>query len=283
MKTAKAVPVLMYHHVSPNPGLVTVSPENFRAQMRHLAEHGWRTLGLDDLARFLSGSPLPEKSIVITFDDGYLDNWVHAHPVMAEFGLHGVIFIVTGWIGGGAPRPHAGASKLGAGETAPLPATPDHKTCKRLIASGRADEVMLRWSEIEAMIAAGTFEFHSHTHSHTRWDQIEPDPVCRHERLTADLATSRVALHAHLGAASSHLCWPQGYFDYDYLCSAQEAGFDYCYTTRPGTCMTNTDPRTIPRIVAKNHDTGWFRRRLWLYRKPALTRAYLALQGKAAA
>ena len=41
----------------------------------------------------------------------------------------------------------------------------------RLVAAGRADEVMLRWSEIEAMRAAGTFEFHSHTHTHTRWDK----------------------------------------------------------------------------------------------------------------
>lgn len=279
MKTAKAVPVLMYHHVSPNPGLVTVSPENFRAQMRHLAEHGWRTLGLDDLARFLSGSPLPEKSIVITFDDGYLDNWVHAHPVMAEFGLHGVIFIVTGWIGGGAPRPHAGASKLGAGETAPLPATPDHKTCKRLIADGRTDEVMLRWSEIEAMIAAGTFEFHSHTHTHTRWDQIETDPEKRLARLAADLHDSRETLRERLGKTTAHLCWPWGLDLAGYGQTADKLGYRYRYTTKRGVLMPTMGRDSIPRIVIKNRDGRWFGKRVEIYRRPWLATAYLALRG----
>lgn len=283
MNTACAVPVLMYHHVSPSPGLVTISPENFRAQMRYLAENGWHTIGLDDLARFLAGEPLPAKSVVITFDDGYLDNWVWVHPVMAEYGLHGAIFLVTGWIGDGPPRPHAANAKLGAGGAAPLPATPDHRACKAAIAAGRADDVMLRWSEIEAMRAAGSFEFHSHTHTHTRWDLVEPDAACRHERLAADLAASRAVLHAHFGAASSHLCWPQGYFDSDYLHAAQKAGFVHCYTTRPGTCTTDTDAKVIPRFVVKDRDAGWFGRRLWLYRQSALTQAYLALQGKAVA
>lgn len=280
MKIARAVPVLMYHHVSPNPGLVTVSPENFRAQMRYLAENGWRTLGLDELARFLAGEPLPAKSVAITFDDGYLDNWIYAHPVMAEFGLHGAIFLVTGWIGDGPPRPHASRAKVGAGETAPVPATPNHSACKAAIAAGRADEAVLRWGEIEAMRTAGTFEFHSHTHTHTRWDQTVADPAARCAALVSDLAASRAALHERLGAASSHLCWPQGYFDGDYLRVAQETGFTRCYTTQPGTCMAGTAAAAIPRIVIKDQGAGWLARRLRFYRHPALTRLYLALQGK---
>ncbi|MFN3884375.1 MAG: polysaccharide deacetylase family protein [Rhodocyclaceae bacterium] len=278
MKTAKAIPVLMYHHVSPNPGLVTVSPENFRAQMRYLAEHGWHTLTLDDLARFLAGKPMPAKSVVITFDDGYLDNWVYAHPIMAEYGLHGAIFIVTGWIGNGPSRPHAGA-KVGAEGTASLPPTPNHKDCKAAIAAGRADEVMLRWSEIEAMRAAGTFEFHSHTHTHTRWDLIEPDPETRYAKLAADLNTSRETLQARLGKASRHLCWPWGHYQDDFIGVAQATGFDYLYTTDAHVNVRGSRPEQIGRFVAKDKDGAWLFRRVQLYAHPWLARYYRWLHG----
>lgn len=275
MNTARAVPVLMYHHVSPSPGLVTIAPENFRAQMAWLARNGWRTIGLDALARFIHGEPLPAKSMVITFDDGYLDNWVHAHPVMAEHGLHGVIFLITGWIGEGPVRPHAGLGDA--------PPTPAHKACMDAVRSGRNDDVMLRWSEVLAMREAGTFEFHSHTHTHTRWDQIETDPAVREAKLAHDLERSRHALREHLGAASTHLCWPQGYYDAGYQRQAQANGFTHLYTVAPGTCTAMTPAQAIPRIVVKDRGAGWLGRRLWLYHRPTLARAYLAVRGKGAA
>ena len=58
----------MYHHVSPNPGLVTVSPQVFREHMAWIAAHGYTTVGCDELAAFLAGAPLPKKSVVVTFD-----------------------------------------------------------------------------------------------------------------------------------------------------------------------------------------------------------------------
>lgn len=277
MKTAKAIPVLMYHHVSPNPGLVTVSPENFRAHMRYLAEHGWHTLTLDDLARFLAGDPMPAKSVVITFDDGYLDNWVHAHPIMAEYGLHGAIFIVTGWIGDGPPRPHAANTKLGAGGTALLPVTADHRACKAAIASGRADEVMLRWSEIEAMRAAGTFEFHSHTHTHQRWDQIEPDPKVRYAKLTADLAASRETLQRRLGETNRHLCWPWGIRAEGYGEAAVAMGFHYQYGVDRGSVHAMGHRSLLPRLAARDV-RGWLARQCRLYASPLLASLYSRLR-----
>ena len=74
-----------------------------------------------------------------------------------------VIFTVTGWLGEGPVREGS-------------PETPDHRECKRRIAAGDADSVILRWSEAERLQAAGVFEFHSHTHTHTRWDKTVADP-----------------------------------------------------------------------------------------------------------
>lgn len=265
MKPASALPVLMYHHVSPNRGLVTVSPETFRAQMTWLAEHGYRSVGCDDLARYLAGAPLPEKSVLVSFDDGYLDNFVHAFPVLRELGLKATVFLITGRIGDGSLRHDA--------------PTPNHAECMARIASGQADDVMLRWSEVEHAVAAGVFEFHSHTHSHTRWDREIGDPQLREQKLADDLASSRATLASRLGSASRHLCWPQGYYDADYQRIAKAAGFDHLYTVEKGTCTRGTATDRIPRIVVKDRRDDWFGRRLWLYRHPLLAAAYLRLRG----
>lgn len=269
---AHALPVLMYHHVSPSPGLVTVSPQTFRAQMAWLARHGYRSVGCEELAAFLRGEALAPRSVLITFDDGYLDNWVYAHPLLQEFGLHAVIFLITQLIGDGVPRPHAGAG----GAT---PHCPDHNGCKARIAADAADDAMLRWSEVAAMRVAGTAEFHSHTHSHTRWDRQIADRQARMAALGADLAASRAALTQRLGHASAHLCWPQGWFDDDYVQVARQHGFNYLYTTRPGTNPPSQPADAIRRIVVKDRPGAWFSSRMWLYRHPRLTGIYSALRG----
>jgi peptidoglycan/xylan/chitin deacetylase (PgdA/CDA1 family) len=263
MKSARALPILMYHHVSPAPGLVTVSPQTFRDQIAGMAQRGYRSVGCNDLAAFLAGKPLPEKSVMITFDDGYLDNYVHAHPVLSEFGFTAVLFLITGRIGDGAMRPTG------------VPA--DHRACMESIKAGRSDDVMLRWSEVEEMRTAGSFEFHSHTHTHTRWDRTEADLSRREQCLVDDLGHSRDILRNRLGTVSSHLCWPQGYYDDSYRRMAKLSGFDYLYTVEKGTCTRTSDPQRIRRVVTKDRRGNWLPSRLWIYRQPALAAAYLAL------
>ena len=74
---ANSIPVLTYHHVSSSGGSLTISPENFESQIGWLAKNGYVTLTADEFARFLHGAPMPRKSVLLTFDDGYLDNYVH--------------------------------------------------------------------------------------------------------------------------------------------------------------------------------------------------------------
>ncbi len=264
------LPVLMYHHVSPRPGLVTCSPENFREQMAWLAQNGWTTLSTEAFAEALASGVLPKKCVLITFDDGYLDNWVYAYPVLQEFGLKATIFLITGWIGDGPPRPHAGQSGV-------LPGS-NHKEAMAEARVGRFDASFLRWSEVDAMRVNGCVDFHSHTHSHTRWDRQLADPSERDAALLADLSASQQILRARLGATTRHLCWPQGYYDSRYQTIAHEAGFTHLYTTEHGVVRAGCSFERLPRIVAKDKGGAWFSRRMKIYGHPALSALYLAMK-----
>ena len=269
---AQAVPVLMYHHVSPNPGLVTVSLETFTDHMGYLARAGYTTLTADQFLAFLQGSyQAPLKSVLITFDDGYLDNYVYAYPTLQSLGLHAVVFCVTGWLSDGKPRKHVG-------ESAAPPTCPNHSACKQAIAAGRADEVMLRWSEVQQMSDDGTIEVHSHTHTHTRWDKMFPDAEQRIKRLDQDLSHSQQTLLARLGKQSNHLCWPQGYFDAAYQTAATRLGFVAQYTTSQHVNSRTTAPNHVGRFVAKDLSAKWLATRLFLYSSPRLGSLYHRLR-----
>jgi len=279
-KAARAVPVLMYHHISTSPGMITVSPHHFAAQMAYLARAGYRTVGSAQLAAYLAGEPLPEKSVVLTFDDGYLDNWVHAHPVLHAHGLTALCFLVTCWIGDGKARPNAHSASA-------IPPLLSHADCVRATENGHADHAILRWSEIEAMRQAGTFEFHSHTHSHVRWDKIARTREEKCAGLKQDLFDSRATLASHLGEVSDHLCWPQGYFDDDYRRIAREAGFRHFYTCETGSNLrgrhdgsgnSSDGERSIARLEVRDRPASWLASRLWVHSRPAISRMYLSIK-----
>jgi len=270
MSLGQPLPVLMYHHVSPKPGLVTCSPENFRAQMQWLASNGWTTLSTTAFAAAIASGEVPKKSVLLTFDDGYLDNWVHVHPVLQEFGQRATIFLITGWIGDGPARAHAGQGGQ--------PDLPNHRQAMAATAEGRFDDAFLRWSEIEAMRAAGTVDFHSHTHTHTRWDRTVAEQSARDAALGEDLLASRATLAARLGEATPHLCWPQGYFDAAYQKVAQAVGFTHLYTTEPGVVRRDVDVARLPRLVVKDKPADWFGRRMGIYGRPLLSALYLGLK-----
>ena len=264
MTTHTIVPVLMYHHVTPAGGAINVTPDHFRDQLAWLRDHGYRSLTCDEFAGHLAGRPVPPRSVLITFDDGYLDNYVHAWPLLKEFGFHAVIFLVTSWMGEGEVR----ASTADAG-VADLPATPDHAECTRLVKNGQAADIALRWSEVLRMQEEGVCEFHSHTHTHTRWDQLEP--ADKNDHMRRELQDSRRMLSERLGGVSDHLCWPQGYFDPDYVRIAQDAGFRHLYTTRAfGLNRPGTPPDSIFRFAVRNTSGDSVGRRIRVASSPVI-------------
>ncbi len=104
------VPMLMYHYISVPPEDadkyrldLSVAPEAFQAQMAYLAENGYTTIDLYDLSLAITGKkPLPPKPVIITMDDGYLDNYENAFPVLQAYGQKAMFFIVTDFVDQGA-------------------------------------------------------------------------------------------------------------------------------------------------------------------------------------
>ncbi len=105
LRTAR-VPILMYHYVSvPPPDAdiyrldLSVTPAALDAQMAYLAAEGYHPIRLADLAdHLLNGTPLPTKPIVLTFDDGYADNYENAVPILRKYKFTATFFIITQFV-----------------------------------------------------------------------------------------------------------------------------------------------------------------------------------------
>ncbi len=94
------VPILMYHHVgAPYRNQFNVPLSDFKAQMDYLAQNGYTTVSMAQIAAALRGqSELPPCPVAITFDDGYADVYHNALPVLRKHGFHATFYVVTGYI-----------------------------------------------------------------------------------------------------------------------------------------------------------------------------------------
>ena len=96
----RGLSVLMYHSIGYEKNNdLKIPKEQFKEQMKYLKNNGYNTLTIKEFYDFLTvNKPIPEKSLLITFDDGYLDNYKYAFPILKEYGLRATFFIVTNTI-----------------------------------------------------------------------------------------------------------------------------------------------------------------------------------------
>lgn len=94
------VPVLNYHQINDrDKNSLTVNVEQFGCQMKYLHDNGYNTITPTQLADYLEGkASLPEKPVLITFDDGYRDNYKNAYPILKEYGMTGTIFLISDYV-----------------------------------------------------------------------------------------------------------------------------------------------------------------------------------------
>lgn len=241
------IPVLLYHHVNPHRGdTVTVTPEAFSEQMRFLAVSGYRTLRLNEILSYARGdADISEKAAVVTFDDGWLDTYIWAFPILREYGIHVAQFLIV-------DRVERASEKV-----IEVPRdVPDHNTCKSLIAQGEAGKVVLNWDIVAELGSSGLVEFHSHTMGHERCDGLS------RERLESELEKSKKLIETRTGKPCTCLAWPYGRYDDAAVGIATSLGYEGMFTTNAGIVTKGSDSFHINRIFVQTEDIEVFKANL---------------------
>lgn len=213
------LPILTYHHVGPRTrgarlkGLY-VRPELFNRQMRELRDAGFSPGSLDELAR--GGKP-PPRSVVVTFDDGFRDVFLHALPGLADSGLRAIQFLVAERIGG---------------------------TNEWQQQAGDVREPLMNEAQVRAWLAAG-HEIGSHTLTHP-WLTRIPAAQAREE-----ISSSRKVLEDRFGVAVRHFCYPYGDVNEAIRELVGETGYATACTTRTGMNRSGCDPLMLQRFTAR--------------------------------
>ena len=98
----RGIPVLYYHSVRESAdNEVTITPNMLRTQLKYIKDEGYTELTINELKDYiLNNSPIPNKSIVITFDDGYMDNYSCAFPILKDLNMIATIFCITSELDG---------------------------------------------------------------------------------------------------------------------------------------------------------------------------------------
>ena len=186
----RPVPVLMYHHINHHKGdMVTITPEVFEGQMEYLYRAGYRTLKIDELITYINGGlTLTQKAVVVTFDDGWLDNYMYAFPVLKKYKINATVFLITNRVENASLK----NSKFKVQNSKLL--IPTHNESKVLIENSEDWKVVLNWELIKEMSNSGMIEFYSHTKSHAKCNSL-PE-----KELMEELKESREIIEKRLGS-----------------------------------------------------------------------------------
>jgi len=186
--------VLCYHAVSDEwQHAMSVPPAYLRDQVQSVLERGYRPMTLTD-AR---ARPAP-RTVVVTFDDGFLSTYLQGRPVLEELGVPATVFLPTSFVSSGQPLSWTGFD--------PAPLADPRELCP------------MTWAHARALTDLG-WEVGSHSRTHPVLTQTDD------ERLRAELVESRDELAQHLGPARRTLAYPFGEADRRVMTAAADAGY----------------------------------------------------------
>ncbi len=212
----RTVRVLCYHNLRDRAAnLYETSVADFRSQLRILREGGFRAITIRELADYLSNvQDIPEKSVAITFDDGYKSALTVAKPVLDEFGFRATLFLITDTVGG-----------------------------KR----------NLTWEDVKQLAAAG-WDVGSHTVTHsnlTRRSRGESSGQ-HQERIVREISASYARIEKELGVPPVALAYPFGNYDAACMQACRDAGYRVALSIAPGAVDQQSDPWRLPRKMVVN-------------------------------
>ena len=220
--------ILAYHSISEyRKDALAVRAVDFEAQMAWLSHCGYRAVTLSEFAKqdFKRG----ERIVLITFDDGYADNYTVALPILKRYGFLATIFLVTDYVN----SQHI--FEWDTGKITPI-----------------CNEVhyrILTWDQVHEMANYG-IEFGSHTCTHPELTTLAP------ERCWEEIVRSQADLRARLGRDVVSFCYPRGDLAPNVIDMVEKAGYDCAVVTpkRPGISLTRY---TLRRIGIYHHNVPW--------------------------
>jgi len=220
-----SVPILTYHKINPDRKTggfgLRVMPADFDWEMQYLKTNGYQTVDLGDVVNhFQTGRKLPGKPIVITFDDGYQDNYRYAWPILQKYGFTATVFIVPHIVGG--------------------------INAYDYYANLQPKNKMMTWQEIKEMNAAG-ITIGAHTLDHANLTSVSPAEAQR------QIAESKNILEQKLGKEIRYFSYPYGDFNRDIAEMVRASGYRAAASSEEGLVQSNMDPYLLKRIRINGH------------------------------
>ena len=228
-----AVPIIMYHSILDNPsraGQYVITPQQFEADLQYLQENGYATVGMADLIAYVTeGIPLPAKAVVLTFDDGYYNNYRYAHPLLQQYGMRAVISPIGVW------SEHYSTH----------PSECDHDNYSHLT-----------WEQLREMTQSGVWEIQNHSYDLHRLEQNQKGAAKRKgesdadygRRLRADLAAAQAAFAAQVGVTPTTFVYPFGAISEASQGVLEEMGFAASLSCEERTAVLTRDPACLWRL-----------------------------------
>jgi len=229
LNRSRGAAILCYHSVSPDgPPFLSITPELFRAQLETLTRRGYEGGGHADLAALAEGARPRRRLAFLTFDDGYLDNFTRAFPLLQEYRFRAIVFILPATVDGGGALD--------------WPEVDDQRRAY--------PDVMrsLDWGMVEGM-AEGGVEFGAHTVSHPHLPELDDDELMR------ELLEPRERILERLGRCDS-VAFPFGDWDQRVAAAAAAAGYRFAFTMPRG-AQGEASRMSIPRVAVDHRDRGW--------------------------
>ncbi|MCX5694163.1 MAG: polysaccharide deacetylase family protein [Candidatus Omnitrophica bacterium] len=209
------VPILMYHNIGYEKGSFYVSPENFAKQMEYIKKNGYEVITLNELVTNIRGKkPFKRNKVVITFDDGYRDNYEYAFGILKKFSFPATIFIISDFVG-------------------------------KDFTSGKE---FLNWEQI-ILMSQDKISFGAHTKTHFNFGS-QMDSLAAQE----EIAGSKKAIEEKTKLPVDYFCYPSGGFNEKAKELVKQAGFKGACSTNRGFAKFNSDEYELKRIKVTNSD-----------------------------